>query len=311
MRNEGIRSQDLRYQATYEKAYRTRDVAYKRLQAIIRITFTVVVLLSITALGGYVTYFTAIQRNDATVVHAGYILPEESENSDHSRSNKISSQNAEYPVEEISEEAPIQIASVTSSIYTTKQRTNMESTRESFYEDDIPSVSNNEIENIQEIKEVEEPIPEPLPPLPQATPNAGTTDLTPDQLAFVEKVVEAEVTGTTYTYQGVPVTEDEMLLCKLRVAQVFLNRARDTTKFAHVDNIYEATAAPGASSTVSTGRYNRVRVTDLTRQAVQMALDPNQPDLTNGALFFLAFGAKSNPYGSYLFTDAVGHSFFR
>lgn len=135
--------------------------------------------------------------------------------------------------------------------------------------------------------------------------------LTPEELEFVQRVVEAEVTGTSYKWNGKYVSEDEMLLAKIRVCQVFLNRADDTSKFARINSLYEAVSEDGASSTVGSGRYLNVEVTDLTRQAVAMALDPSTEDLTDGALFFLSNGAKENPYGDYLFTDPVGHSFFK
>lgn len=135
--------------------------------------------------------------------------------------------------------------------------------------------------------------------------------LTEEQLEFVERVVEAEVTGTVYKWNGEHVDDDEMLKSKIRVVQVFLNRAEDTERFSKVTSLYEAISYPGASSTVRSGRYLDVEVTDLTREAVQIALDPNTEDLTDGALFFLSDGAKECKYGDYIFTDAVGHSFFK
>ena len=135
--------------------------------------------------------------------------------------------------------------------------------------------------------------------------------LTAEQLEFIERVVEAEVTGTTYKYDGEHVNEEEMLKAKIRVCQVFLNRVYDTERFPHITNLYEAVSETNASSTVASGRYLRVEVTDLTKEAVQLALDPNTDDLTDGALFFLAGGETYNKYGDYIFTDAVGHSFFK
>lgn len=141
--------------------------------------------------------------------------------------------------------------------------------------------------------------------------SSSDADVTIDELEFIYRVVEAEVTGTSYRYGGQYVNGDEMLLAKLRVAQVFLNRVKDSSRFPHITTLYEAVSEENASSTVASGRYLQVEVTDLTRQAVEMAMDPNQEDLTDGALFFLAGGATENKYGEYLFTDAVGHSFFK
>lgn len=137
------------------------------------------------------------------------------------------------------------------------------------------------------------------------------SSVTEEELIFIEQVVEAEVTGTTYKYNGQHVNEEEMLLSKIRVAQVFLNRVDDMERFSHITTLYEAVSEPGASSTVGSGRCYRVTVTNLTKEAVQIALDPSTEDLTDGALFFLANGAMHNKYGNYLFTDSVGHSFFK
>lgn len=132
-----------------------------------------------------------------------------------------------------------------------------------------------------------------------------------DEMEFIYRVVEAEVTGTTYKWNGNYVDENEMLLSKIRVVQVFLNRVNDTSRFSDINSLYDAVSYPGASSTVASGRYLEVTVTDMTKQAVEIALNPDTPDYTDGALFFLANGATYNKYGEYLFTDAVGHSFFK
>ena len=145
----------------------------------------------------------------------------------------------------------------------------------------------------------------------EQTNTESVDDISMDEMEFIYRVIEAEVTGTSYTWNGNYVGEDEMLMSKVRVCQVFLNRVNNTSKFSDITTLYEAVSQPGASSTVASGRYLRVTVTDLTKQAVEIALDPNTPDYTDGALFFLADGATYNKYGSYLFTDAVGHSFFK
>ena len=159
--------------------------------------------------------------------------------------------------------------------------------------------------------DVERETPDVVVPLKDEEPITLRAQLTPEELEFVERVVEAEVTGTTYRWNGKNVNEEQMLESKIRVVQVFLTRAENTERFSHVTTLYEAMSETGASSTVLSGRYLRVEVTDLTKEAVQIALDPNTVDLTDGALFFLADGATYNKYGSYLFTDDVGHSFFK
>lgn len=184
----------------------------------------------------------------------------------------------------------------------------------SLYKTDPPEglASKDDFIHVQDTAYMSDRTPMEIESLPNAVeePELRAT-LTPEELEFVERIVEAEVTGVTYTYKGEFVSEEEMLKSKIRVVQVFLNRAEDTERFSHVMTLYDAISESGASSTVASGRYLKVEVTDLTREAVQLALDPNTEDLTDGALFFLANGATYCKYGDYLFTDSVGHSFFK
>ena len=80
------------------------------------------------------------------------------------------------------------------------------------------------------------------------------------------------------------------MLCKLRVAQVFMNRVEDNKKFKSINNLYEALTQPGATSTLIDGRYYEVEITDVTREAVHKALLKDTPDYTQGALFFNSLG---------------------
>lgn len=124
------------------------------------------------------------------------------------------------------------------------------------------------------------------------------------------RVTEAEVTGESFTYKGDKVSEEEMLLAKVRVAQVFMNRVEDDSKFSSVDSLYEALTQKNASSTFNDGRYYTVDITDMTKEAVDLALRADTADYTDGALFFSS-NTNHCDYGSYLFTDDVGHSFFK
>ena len=124
------------------------------------------------------------------------------------------------------------------------------------------------------------------------------------------RVTEAEVTGETFTYKGEKVTEEEMLLSKVRVAQVYMNRVEDQDSFKRIDSLYESLTEKNASSTFNDGRYYEVEITDLTIKAVNMALLNETPDYTDGALYFSS-GTTTCKYGDYLFTDDVGHSFFK
>lgn len=126
---------------------------------------------------------------------------------------------------------------------------------------------------------------------------------------ILTRVVEAEVTGSKFNYKGHNLTYDELLVSKIRVAQVFMNRVEDNKSFRSIDSLYEALTDRNASATFVDGRYHSVNVTDITREAVELALQKSTPDYTNGALFFTS--GSTCAYGNYLFTDAVGHSFFK
>ena len=131
-----------------------------------------------------------------------------------------------------------------------------------------------------------------------------------DEYQILLRVVEAEVTGEKFTYNGTTVSTDDLLKAKVRVAQVFLNRVEDTNKFKEDNSLKDALLRPGATSTLIDGRYYDVTITDLTRKAVDIALLNETEDYTNNALFFSS-GTKYCAYGDWLFTDAVGHSFFK
>lgn len=124
------------------------------------------------------------------------------------------------------------------------------------------------------------------------------------------RVVEAEVTGDSFRYRGDELTYEELLLCKIRVAQVFMNRVEDEDSFARIDSLYEALTEENASATFKDGRYYEVEITDISREACKLALLSSTPDYTDGALYFSS-GTITNKYGDFLFTDDVGHSFFK
>ena len=128
-------------------------------------------------------------------------------------------------------------------------------------------------------------------------------------MSILIRVVEAEVTGSSFRYKGNDVNYDELLKSKIRVAQVFMNRVEDQGEFKNITSLYQSLTYPGATSTFGDGRYYKVEITDITREAVRLALRADTPDYTDGALFFNS--GTSCKYGSYLFTDAVGHSFYK
>lgn len=114
------------------------------------------------------------------------------------------------------------------------------------------------------------------------------------------KMVEAEATGGSYQ-------------SKLNVAHVIMNRVR-SDQFP--DTIDEVLFQKRQFSPLSDGRFNTVIVTDSTIEAVNEAI--LSKDTTNGALFFM-LRSKSDSKNvtwfdenlEYLFTDDLGHSFFK
>lgn len=117
------------------------------------------------------------------------------------------------------------------------------------------------------------------------------------------RVVEAEVTGdnpfgTTY---------EEAFKCKLAVAQVILNRVESP----HFPNtVHDVIFQKNAFAPLVDGRYYEVEISQVTIDACRAALLASTKDLTYGCEFFSS-GTKECKYGSYVFTDDVGHSFFK
>lgn len=124
------------------------------------------------------------------------------------------------------------------------------------------------------------------------------------------RVVEAEVTGDYISFKGKVLSHDEILESKIRVAQVFMNRVEDVENFSYINDLYESLTYKNASSTFNDGRYYTVEITDITREAVDIALLKDTPDYTDGALYFSS-GTTENKYGELLFVDDVGHAFFK
>jgi len=125
------------------------------------------------------------------------------------------------------------------------------------------------------------------------------------------KIVEAEVTGDDIKYNGKKVSKDDILLSKVRVAQVFMNRVDSNNEdFKKITTLRESITQKGATSTLIDGRAWDVEVNDFTREAVNIALLASTPDYTDGALFFKS-GSDYCRWGDYMFTDPVGHHFFK
>ena len=117
------------------------------------------------------------------------------------------------------------------------------------------------------------------------------------------RVVEAEVTGSNPFGVGY----EEAFRSKLRVAQVILNRV-ESDHFP--DTVHDVIFQKNAFTPLLDGRYYEVEISQVTIEACLAALLKTTPDLTKGCEFFSS-GTKECLYGSYKFTDSVGHSFFK
>lgn len=117
------------------------------------------------------------------------------------------------------------------------------------------------------------------------------------------RVVEAEVTGSNTFGVG----HEETFNSKLRVAQVILNRV-ESPYFP--DTVHDVIFQKNAFTPLVDGRYWEVEINQVTIDACKAALLKSTQDLTNGCEFFSS-GTKTCKYGSYIFTDSVGHSFFK
>ena len=126
-----------------------------------------------------------------------------------------------------------------------------------------------------------------------------------DDTEFAEfvRVVEAEVTGD-YPFG---VSYEEAFKSKLRVAQVILNRV-ESPHFP--DTVHDVIFQKNAFTPLLDGRYWEVDISQVTIDACRAALLASTEDTTFGCEFFSS-GTKTCKYGSYVFTDAVGHSFFK
>ena len=117
-----------------------------------------------------------------------------------------------------------------------------------------------------------------------------------DELELSFKIVETEVRG------------EENFNEKVNVANVIFNRIKHED--FPVDLTEVLTEYPQFSSYL-TGAYKNMEVTETTRLACEYAFQ--FPDTTYGALYFDSTNGHSwaDRNREYIFTDAVGHSFYR
>lgn len=117
------------------------------------------------------------------------------------------------------------------------------------------------------------------------------------------RIVEAEVTGES----PYGLNYEDAFNCKLRVAQVILNRV-ESDQFPNT--VHDVIFQKNAFTPILDGRYNDVEITQVTIDACKAALLNSTKDLTYGCEFFSSNNIFCK-YGTYVFTDEVGHSFFK
>lgn len=112
-----------------------------------------------------------------------------------------------------------------------------------------------------------------------------------EDIRYLQRCVETETFGC------------QIFLDKVHIADVILNRVRDDSdRFPYT--IREVVTAPGQFA------YGRTNIDPLTVAACEYAF--NNPDTTCGAFYFHS-GKKTETFSgaSYLFTDEIGHHFYR
>ena len=117
-----------------------------------------------------------------------------------------------------------------------------------------------------------------------------------DEIEFLMRIVEAEVTGNKY------------FINKAHVVSVIFNRLINDE---FPNDIYSILTDKHQFSTYSSGRYMNVKVTNTTRLACEYVFEFG--DTTNGALYFDSKMENSWAYGvqELIMVDEVGHSFYR
>lgn len=119
------------------------------------------------------------------------------------------------------------------------------------------------------------------------------------------RIVEAEVTGTGSSFGT---SDDVVRTCKFRIARVIINRMMSSDFPNTVEGVV---FQKNQFSPLIDGRYYKVEITDLTREAVEMALDKSIPDDIPAALYFTSGKGFSSKRLSLIKRDEVGHKFYK
>ena len=127
-------------------------------------------------------------------------------------------------------------------------------------------------------------------------------EITDKEFEEFVRVVEAEVTGD----HPFGLNYEDTFQSKLHVAQVILNRV-ESPYFPNT--VHDVIFQKNAFTPLVDGRYWQVEISQVTIDACRTALLASTEDTTYGCEFFSS-RTKTCKYGSYVFTDKVGHSFF-
>ena len=115
-----------------------------------------------------------------------------------------------------------------------------------------------------------------------------TNKYSQQEIALMQRCVETEVSGGDFN-------------SKANVASVILNRVNDK-KERFGNTITEVITAKNQFA------YSKTNITEETKLAVEFAY---MKDTTNNCLWFHSYKKPGKFYGTYQFTDAVGHHFYK
>ena len=120
-----------------------------------------------------------------------------------------------------------------------------------------------------------------------------------EELRFLFEIVEAEVTG------------DRNFIPKVNVASSIFNRLYIDYNNNFPDTLIGILKEPKQFSSYSDGRYKKVEVTQTTILACEYAFQIK--NTVNGALYFDSCkgGSWASRNKKHIFTDSVGHSFYK
>lgn len=134
----------------------------------------------------------------------------------------------------------------------------------------------------------------------EAKTKYASFSLTKEEIVILERIVEAEATGGSVD-------------SKIHVAHVILNRCLSG---GFPDDVESVVFEKNQFAPIKDGRYYTVEITDSTKEAVQMAL--TMDDTVDGAVYFALLKNVKNVKTrswfdtlDFVFTDDLGHSFFR